>query len=723
MANVNSSLNILLRLNGAQQFQGQLAGITSRLAGMLGVSVSLVAVQRQLSQALAYGSKVSDLGKGLGQSAGDIVILEKAMKNAGIQGGNLGYIISQLQQRITGLGRGAKGLGPIWEQLGLDPESLRSLTAIEQLERVGAAIRNIGDADIRQSIAGRLFGVERGAQALQLLLEPGAFARAREEVGGLAEVMDRSAEAFDLQNDRLKLFQDRLRETSALLVESILPAITALNNVAGASNPAVGAPLILGGAEVFALSFALKIIDKLDLAMLNWVERQGPGFGKTFGERFAGQFVEKAGPLITTGLKLALVAAIAYAIEQAMLAAQKKTYSEGLERLQTPGKLSREMESLGSVDQLREFQKKLTDEINETQKAAERANGIVSRLFQLASGPEGAMAGALGGLFLSSAVESLRELRDQLESQGIAIITKNAAKLREQAAAARELAEQTLEVVRAEEQLKVAGITNDIGAKRDALVRLVAARQAALPGAPDIAGAVDFNDATLYSDPQNLKALQEWLKLNRELLEIKQQLAQLDREIAAGQLSTFERQMGTWAAQMQGLTDSGNIAAQTLISGFDGVTSAIGQAVSGTQSWNEAFKNTARQFLAQIAEMIARAILFRSLMSVFPALGGLAGLAGTGTQVGAALADGGSISAGTLNLVGERGPELFVPRHSGTIVPSEQLGAQSDGMAVAFNFYPGVNPADFAMIIPQLESRIVPKVRDAMARRQLRRVY
>jgi phage-related minor tail protein len=40
----------------------------------------------------------------------------------------------------------------------------------------------------------------------------------------------------------------------------------------------------------------------------------------------------------------------------------------------------------------------------------------------------------------------------------------------------------------------------------------------------------------------------------------------------------------------------------------------------------------------------------------------------------AAFADGGSIGQGQPALVGERGPELFVPRSAGTIVPNHVLG-------------------------------------------------
>lgn len=44
-------------------------------------------------------------------------------------------------------------------------------------------------------------------------------------------------------------------------------------------------------------------------------------------------------------------------------------------------------------------------------------------------------------------------------------------------------------------------------------------------------------------------------------------------------------------------------------------------------------------------------------------------------------ADGGPVSAGIPYIVGERGPELYIPRTSGTIIPNEKLGSVAGGRA------------------------------------------
>jgi len=87
----------------------------------------------------------------------------------------------------------------------------------------------------------------------------------------------------------------------------------------------------------------------------------------------------------------------------------------------------------------------------------------------------------------------------------------------------------------------------------------------------------------------------------------------------------------------------------------------------------------------QIAAMVIKAAVLAALLSI-TGLGGTAMQAGgifskgTGFSnilqglMGGAFADGGSPPVGKMSLVGERGPELFVPGSSGTIIPNHALG-------------------------------------------------
>jgi hypothetical protein len=62
-------------------------------------------------------------------------------------------------------------------------------------------------------------------------------------------------------------------------------------------------------------------------------------------------------------------------------------------------------------------------------------------------------------------------------------------------------------------------------------------------------------------------------------------------------------------------------------------------------------------------------------------LGG-GGLVASALGFGGNRASGGSVSAGTTYMVGERGPELFTPSRSGNIIPNHSLGGAGGGITV-----------------------------------------
>lgn len=64
------------------------------------------------------------------------------------------------------------------------------------------------------------------------------------------------------------------------------------------------------------------------------------------------------------------------------------------------------------------------------------------------------------------------------------------------------------------------------------------------------------------------------------------------------------------------------------------------------------------------------------------------------SMFGGAFADGGSPPVGKVSLVGERGPELFVPKSQGNIIPNEALGGQQQPIVNYFNpVFQSLDPA------------------------------
>lgn len=144
-------------------------------------------------------------------------------------------------------------------------------------------------------------------------------------------------------------------------------------------------------------------------------------------------------------------------------------------------------------------------------------------------------------------------------------------------------------------------------------------------------------------------------------------------------------------ASIDKLRDAQNMVYSGLQSGLtSGFQSFFEQIISGSESAAKAFENLGQNILDTVAQVIAKLIvmtvvmdLVNSMLSAFglgiTPQGGI-GKAPTTTAV-PGHANGGLISGGALSLVGERGPELFVPSTTGTVIPNDRLTAALGGGA------------------------------------------
>jgi hypothetical protein len=109
------------------------------------------------------------------------------------------------------------------------------------------------------------------------------------------------------------------------------------------------------------------------------------------------------------------------------------------------------------------------------------------------------------------------------------------------------------------------------------------------------------------------------------------------------------------------------------------LTSGLLEVIDGTKSAEEAFAD----FLRNISDMLMQTATQMIAQYIALGIARSFGLGGQTTSVSsfanvlgqlAGRANGGPVSTGTPYMVGERGPELFVPKSSGTIVPNHALG-------------------------------------------------
>jgi len=131
--------------------------------------------------------------------------------------------------------------------------------------------------------------------------------------------------------------------------------------------------------------------------------------------------------------------------------------------------------------------------------------------------------------------------------------------------------------------------------------------------------------------------------------------------------ASFQAEIGAAAQALQTFAQgSARQAAEDVSASFDRAGERIARAMGAAATGGEAaFKRMAKVILEELAKL--------ALERIFTGKGGALPLFG-------AKAAGGAVNAGGAYLVGERGPELFVPRQGGAI-------AQAGGGAVSVHFH------------------------------------
>jgi hypothetical protein len=139
-----------------------------------------------------------------------------------------------------------------------------------------------------------------------------------------------------------------------------------------------------------------------------------------------------------------------------------------------------------------------------------------------------------------------------------------------------------------------------------------------------------------------------------------------------------------WNKAFNEYTDNINNIALVGQNVFKSMTDTINTAIDdlvekGTISWDKLIDNMIKGMIK--AELQREAsLLFRMGLNAITGGNFFSGIA---SFLG--FADGGNPPVGVPSMVGERGPELFVPRTAGTIIPNNQLATMGGGQTVNYN--------------------------------------
>jgi lambda family phage tail tape measure protein len=150
---------------------------------------------------------------------------------------------------------------------------------------------------------------------------------------------------------------------------------------------------------------------------------------------------------------------------------------------------------------------------------------------------------------------------------------------------------------------------------------------------------------------------------------------------AQQQIAATSRQFETgWRQAFNGYIESANNSAEQAKQIFQRLTSGLEDLfVNFVKTGKLSFKDLVNTMIEEMAR-----IQFRKMASILSGGGGGGGLFG-GSIVPGFLAAGGPAIANKPYIVGEKGPELFVPKGSGTVIPNSALNGTGIGGNVTYN--------------------------------------
>lgn len=124
--------------------------------------------------------------------------------------------------------------------------------------------------------------------------------------------------------------------------------------------------------------------------------------------------------------------------------------------------------------------------------------------------------------------------------------------------------------------------------------------------------------------------------------------------------------------------------------------------------------DAARSAVAGLVEELYRTFVLKPLLGEFDVTSGSgSGIMGfLGSFLAGKKADGGPVQSGNAYLVGERGPEIFMPANAGRIVN----GTAGQSFNAVYNFHGGVTRADLANALPQLVEQTKRAMIDSVQR-------
>jgi len=202
-----------------------LMGVAGKLAGFAAGFVAVQAVVGAFKDAIDMGGQLNDLSARTGETAGNLMILQRAFENAGVGADSVGQQLNKLQRFMYEARDASSEQGKTLVTLGLTYDELRGKAPIEQMQLLAEKIAGIQDPGERAAMAMAVFGKSGGELIPLLRGMTDGIDQAKAQLGGAPDAINATAKALDDIGDNLNAASQKAKEFALGLLVDLAPAL------------------------------------------------------------------------------------------------------------------------------------------------------------------------------------------------------------------------------------------------------------------------------------------------------------------------------------------------------------------------------------------------------------------------------------------------------------------------------------------------------------------